>query len=772
MQKHSVGLLTPGLRLFRNVDFNTKMLWIAGAFVLPLLIAFTVLLNDQLQQIRAAESELEGLSFIQPTLDYIRLAQERRGMAVNGATNLGEQEDKVREALKRVEQVNAQFSHSSELAENFKRVTALEADLARSGRSGSPDEVFARHSQLIESALILVREISDRSQLTLDPGLQTYHMINMSVVHGPLQIENVAQLRGLGTLTLRTAEKTPQRHDAIRDANAEFGVFDRYVENAFEEGVKPFPDVAKRVDMAGADAAAQAFREAVKAQLLGASLSGDPKVFWQLGTSAMDAMYRMNLQVFNAVTDELTKRRDNLRTSFLLEICAALMCLGLAMYLTICFHRTIVGGLNQVSLHLINITKGNLKGDIRPLGSDESAHLMSTLKEMQGSLQGLVHRIRSASDEIVHTSSEIASGAMDLSARTEQTAANLEESASAMEEISSTVKNTADHTQSASDVARHNAEVAAHGGSAMKNVVATMDGIRDSSARIGEIIGTIDAIAFQTNILALNAAVEAARAGEAGRGFAVVASEVRTLAQRSAGAAREIKELINTSVDQVEAGTSVVRTAGSTIEEIVDSSQRVDQLLGEITTSAREQSQGVAQIGLAINELDRMTQQNAALVEETAAAAAAMKDQASTLVEAIAHYQLPAAAQTGLLVAPSSVDGFDFDQAIEAHRHWKVRLRKAIANQEHLDAATICKDDQCPLGKWIHGPGGSTWGTKPTFVDLAERHAEFHQAAGQVAQVINDRAFENAERLIGSGSRFAQLSSEVATLLTRAKRGI
>ena len=323
-----------------------------------------------------------------------------------------------------------------------------------------------------------------------------------------------------------------------------------------------------------------------------------------------------------------------------MAIVPTLLLVGMGCYLTICLHKNVVGGFAQTAKHLNNITSGNLKNAIRPLGSDECARLMNDLKIMQESLIAMVQIIRSTSDQLVITSSEIASGAQDPSQRTEHTAANLEESASSMEEISSTVKHTADNTQEVSNVARQNAEIAANGGQVMQEVVTTMDGIRDSSARISEIIGTIDAIAFQTNILALNAAVEAARAGEQGRGFAVVASEVRTLAQRSAGAAREIKSLINSSVSQVEIGTEIVKRAGSTIEEIVDSSQKVDRLLGEISVSAREQSQGVAQIGQSVNELDRMTQENGALVEQTASAAASLRDQALTLVQTISKYQL------------------------------------------------------------------------------------------------------------------------------------
>jgi len=451
-------------------------------------------------------------------------------------------------------------------------------------------------------------------------------------------------------------------------------------------------------------------------------------------------------------------------------VMAALLVAG---YLFLSFYRVMDGGLKETRRHLRAMTDGDLTTSPSPWGRDEAAQLMLDLRAMQDSLRGMVLRVRQSSSQIVHSSSEIASGALDLSARTESAAASLQQSAASMEEIAATVSNTAEHTDEASRVARQNADVAAEGGRVMQDVVATMDGIRASSARIGEIIGTIDSIAFQTNILALNAAVEAARAGEQGRGFAVVAAEVRTLAQRSAGAAREIKTLIGSSVEQVEAGTGIVRRAGETIAAIVSSSQRVDQLLGQVSCGAREQSLGVSQIGEAVQELDRMTQQNAALVEQTAAASAAMKDQAQTLAVEVARFRLPADARPATTPdGPVAVDDFDFGKAIEAHRAWKVKLRQAIAENTQLDADTICRDDRCPLGQWLHGAGGQRWGNRPSFVDLLHKHAEFHQEAGAVARRINARQYDHAEKLIGSGSRFAQISTEVATLLTRAKRGL
>ena len=313
-----------------------------------------------------------------------------------------------------------------------------------------------------------------------------------------------------------------------------------------------------------------------------------------------------------------------------------------AGYLFLSFYRVMSGGLKETSRHLRAMTDGDLTTSPSPWGRDEAADLMLDLRSMQTSLRQMVQRVRRSSQEIVHSSSEIATGALDLSARTEQAAANLEKSAAAMEQISVTARHTAESTEQATGVARQNAEAAAEGGRTMHEVVSTMEGIRASSARIGEIIGTIDGIAFQTNILALNAAVEAARAGEQGRGFAVVAAEVRSLAQRSAAAAREIKTLIGSSVAQVEAGTIVVRRAGTTITDIVAASTRVNALLGDVSTGAREQSGGIGQIGSAVQELDRMTQQNAALVEQTAAAAGAMRDQAQTLAAEVARFRTPA----------------------------------------------------------------------------------------------------------------------------------
>ena len=304
--------------------------------------------------------------------------------------------------------------------------------------------------------------------------------------------------------------------------------------------------------------------------------------------------------------------------------------------------QSICGPLDQAQQVAMAITQGDLSHPVPVHGKDELTRLMMALRGMQGSLTRIVSEVRDTTDRISVASAEIASGNQDLSLRTEQTAGNLQQTASSIEQINSTVQQSAESARQASAMAQANAEVAARGGQVVGEVVATMQEINHRSRKISDIIGVIDGIAFQTNILALNAAVEAARAGEQGRGFAVVAGEVRSLAKRSAEAASEIKTLIGASVEKVEAGTRQVAEAGSTIGEIVANAQKISALIHHITTAANEQSQGIGQVNGAVGQLDQMTQQNAALVEESAAAAQSLQDQAQKLAGVVATFRLSA----------------------------------------------------------------------------------------------------------------------------------
>ena len=291
------------------------------------------------------------------------------------------------------------------------------------------------------------------------------------------------------------------------------------------------------------------------------------------------------------------------------------------------------------------IARNDLSRSVTSDRRDELGNLLRALGTMQQSLRHMVGQVRATTEGINSASGEIASGNQDLSSRTEHTASNLQQAAASMEQLTGTVKQSADSARQANQLASSAASVAARGGEVVSQVVATMDDINASSKKIADIIGVIDGIAFQTNILALNAAVEAARAGEQGRGFAVVAGEVRSLAQRSAAAARETKALIGASVDKVEGGSKLVADAGRTMTEIVNSVQRVTDIIGEITAAADEQSDGIGQVNSAVVQLDEMTQQNAALVEQSAAAAMSLKDQAGKLAGLVSSFNLETAAR-------------------------------------------------------------------------------------------------------------------------------
>jgi methyl-accepting chemotaxis protein len=310
--------------------------------------------------------------------------------------------------------------------------------------------------------------------------------------------------------------------------------------------------------------------------------------------------------------------------------------LGLVLRRTL--RREIGGDPAVAQATLGQMAGGDLTGQIPPAQHAQS--LMGALAGMQASMRELVSQVQASSTSIETASAEIATGNQDLSARTEAAASNLEQTAASMEELTSTVRSSADAAQQANQLAASAAEVAARGGQVVGQVVSTMDEINHSSKKISDIIGVIDGIAFQTNILALNAAVEAARAGEQGRGFAVVAGEVRNLAQRSAGAAKEIKGLIGASVERVEAGSRLVSQAGQTMGEIVGSVQRVSDIIGQITAAAGEQSAGIAQVNTAVTHLDQMTQQNAALVEQSAAASESLREQADRVQKAVSAFKL------------------------------------------------------------------------------------------------------------------------------------
>lgn len=365
-----------------------------------------------------------------------------------------------------------------------------------------------------------------------------------------------------------------------------------------------------------------------------------------------DKMSKLGEYQFTTAEKLLSNAKEAYSQFVWLDIVGVLLGLGAVFVSAYYLLRAISHPLGVILHQFEYIGSGDLTHEIRVDSSDEMGRLLSGLEQMRQSLARTVSVVRQSSESIASSSDEIATGNMDLSSRTEQQAASLEETASSMEELTSTVQQNADNARQANVLAVSASEVASRGGEVVGNVVHTMSSIKESSSKIVDIIGVIDGIAFQTNILALNAAVEAARAGEQGRGFAVVATEVRSLAQRSANAAKEIKELINDSVAKVEAGTKLVDDAGKTMDEIVVSIKSVADIMAEITAASAEQSDGISQVNLAITKMDETTQQNAALVEQAAAAASSMQDQARHLNREVSIFKVDGQ-QSSFMNAPA-----------------------------------------------------------------------------------------------------------------------
>ncbi|MBL8327474.1 MAG: HAMP domain-containing protein [Rubrivivax sp.] len=458
----------------------------------------------------------------------------------------------------------------------------------------------------------------------------------------PPILEAVAQLRGLGAVGLNTGKMSPAQLRQIVEQS--FNVTANLVamEAGLAKAIAYNGEVKDAVKASEALAELRQFQKQVETTLLAAEgPKGDAAAHIAAADRAIAALMPLTQRAQDKLDVLIATRVSGFETGRNVTGVVLVLSLLLVLYLFASFGRVLDGGLKEVAHHITAMSEGDLTTEVTPWGRDEAAELMRTLVQMQTSLRRIVSRVRGASDTILSSSGEIATGSMDLSNRTEQSAANLQQSASAMEEITVTVEKTADAARQAATIARENATQAEQGGQIISTMVETMSDIHGSSGRIADITSTIDSIAFQTNILALNAAVEAARAGESGRGFAVVAAEVRLLAQRSGEAAREIRNLIGDSVQKIESGAQIVRRAGSTMQELLRQAHSVDQLLAEIALGAKEQAAGVSQTTRAVQDMDRNTQQNAALVEQTAAAAASLQQQARGLADEVGQFRLP-----------------------------------------------------------------------------------------------------------------------------------
>jgi methyl-accepting chemotaxis protein len=626
------GPWAPGVRLFRAVGFRAKAMIISAVFLVPIAFLSWAYFGDKAAAIEFSARERVGVSYLNQAMPVLHaLVAERAAVASGDASSISSAQSTLKAAWTTL--AAAQKADGETLSTQAAFDTAGRLILAPLPSSSSQVDLMAHLDQATDAMITLIMAANDGSNLTLDPDLDTYYLMDGAIGSLPALIDATGRVAALAQAIERTPEEAQALDKAMRVAGVHGDMNDARLATALEKVATLHPEFVSQ----GGYAALREARSRLQAQALAngstPSLAADV-------TSMKASLAKAQTQLMDKLDVLLAERVGRLEQARNFTAGLLLVTLLGALYSFLAFQKVLEGGLREVAYHINAMRDGNLTTRPNAWGKDEVAGLMATLKDMQLSLRDIVSQVRGASDGIVTAAGQITAGSMDLSSRTERSAANLQQSAAAMEEIAATTRNTAEAAREAADLAASNAGVAAHGGRIIGDVVTTMEGIRSSSGRIGEIIGTIDGIAFQTNILALNAAVEAARAGESGRGFAVVASEVRALAGRSAQAAREIKSLINSSVEQVETGTRVVGDAGKTMEQLVSNATRVNALLASIATGIDEGAQGVRETTSSVQELDRSTQQNAALVEESAAAAASLEDQARGLAARVSAFRL------------------------------------------------------------------------------------------------------------------------------------
>jgi methyl-accepting chemotaxis protein len=635
-----------GVSIMASMKFRTKAALILLLFSIPLSAISGYFYSNEIEQISFAKKERIGIAYNREIFPVMDLAQQFRRDSLaadvdpSAAAAAAATKERLQAALTKLETTHQQLG--AVLDVNKAYVATKSAFEKTNNVTGTP-VIFKAHSDFIASLIALIATVADNSNLTLDPEMESYYLMDAAFLRLPDILEYSGKLRGSGNAVLKSGEITPAQQKTLFQLIpiAEFQF--RNLGDSLNKASAGDSNLKSKLGFnevlnGGNEFYAFALKNVIDAQVFGAETQGK---FYSLANTSIKDLYLLTSRVIQELDQVIEQRIIALERLLYLISGLIIICVLLMLYFFYCFFLVVNGGFKLMRRHLGEVAQGDLRNiPGKPFGSDETAEVIHDLQQTYNALHELVRTVRHSARALHATSAEISTASLDLSARTEAAAAALEEQAAAMDEIGATVGQSADKASMAAKFATENAQVAENGGKIIHSVVQTMENIHNSSHKISDIIGVIDGIAFQTNILALNAAVEAARAGESGRGFAVVASEVRTLAHRSADAAREIKALISASVGQIASGSAVVQQAGVTMNTMVTNAKQISLFLSDISVAAKEQATGVAQVGISISELDESTQSNAALVEETTAASGALTQQAEVLQEEIANFRV------------------------------------------------------------------------------------------------------------------------------------
>ncbi|MES2152064.1 MAG: methyl-accepting chemotaxis protein [Pseudomonadota bacterium] len=608
----------------------------------------------------AYASEQTGVPAMAKVLKYIQTVQQHRGLSalvlggIDGAVEKrGAKQAEADQAMAAVEAVVKQIGQAAitQAWETPKRDwVTLRTGVAN--KALTVPQSYAAHVALLSKLLRVGELVGDYYGLSRDPDKDSYQLTQSMYYQLPYLTEDLGRLRAKGAGLLAAGQASPD--DRLVMSSIAARVADRMEQtaNAYEKATAENPLIANKLGAlmdTAKDLAVKIGQLAVEQIIKPEALTYSAPNYVSLATQAIDAQFAVNSAASAELESMLADKIAAFHRTRWYMLGAMGLLVGVAAYLTLLITRSVTVPINNAIQVAENVAQGNLVNDFDVGAPNEVGKMLRALKEMNDSLRTIVGDVRGSIDTIKAATRDIASGNSDVSARLETQASNLEETASSMEQLTSTVRQNADNARQANELVQSASTTATRGGTVVSQVVRTMGEINEGSRRIVDIIAVIDGIAFQTNILALNAAVEAARAGEQGRGFAVVAGEVRNLAQRSASAAKEIKDLISRSVERVEAGNQLADQAGVAMGDILGSIGRITHIMSEIATASAEQGAGIEQINDAVTQMDDMTQQNAALVEQTAAASSSLDEQARSLVATMAVFNLgnePAAQKT------------------------------------------------------------------------------------------------------------------------------
>lgn len=634
------SLLVPGVELFAHLRFRAKAALISTAFLIPVLVLGGYYLNSKLAIVSVTRHELQGVAYAKSVIAAANQMRELRHQIILGSVGQGGDlaafNVRAGQAVLAIQEAGKSHGQGMDTEASLNNIKQFHA--SSNAPADNLPQTFQAQTRVNTAILKLLENIADDSELTLDPEIDTYYLQHMSMVVLPQMLESVAQIHALASAGIRSGKERELVAEEIKQEASLLRYLTANAEKDLQKVLGLHPDKQAQLNLAPALQSLQNLRQAI-ADLTQGDAGKAQKI---------DAGGQETIQGLQQLQQNCHQQLEYLLEQRIVGVHKELMLVGLsvgvfllaATYMFFSFYLVVNRGLQKMCDHLHTMADGDLSGKIVPVGVDETADLMSSLHKLQESLVHLVSLMRVSADKLAGSSLQVSVSAQDLAQRTLDTVNSLQSTSQAVVEISATVGSTADHAQQATGLARENATLARQGGNAMHQLIQTMDQIRDSSGKIVDILSLIDGIAFQTNILALNAAVEAARAGEAGRGFAVVASEVRALAQRSGNAAREIKDLINSSVDKVNVGHSAVRKTGDTIEKIVLSAGQISSLLDDISIACREQEKGIKQVETTIQELDISSRDNANMVEDTSHAAKSLQGLAQNLVAEVSNFTL------------------------------------------------------------------------------------------------------------------------------------